>query len=185
MKKLLGLILCLFAFNLYANEGTTKTEVTTKNNVLPKDIISELQSKFPEPKVIDQKKFNNITVVHLSVTAADHSDAYAIITPQHKIIDIDDYAILSGMDIKKDPNYKDLAKKFPNIDSLWPGNHQYPESVNLPGGIQQLQFTYSILNGCHACELAAIGKVGFNFDGDGSYLGAQLLGLSPPPISNA
>lgn len=172
----LSIFLSMISFNSAPKEEFPK---------LSADVISQLEAKFSEPKIIDQKKFNNLTVAHLSVRGADYSDAFVIITPKDKIIDIDDYAILSGINIKKDTNFKTLAKNNPSIDSLWPGNHQYPESVILPGGIQQLQFTYSVLNGCHACAIGAIAKVAFSFDAQGNFLGAELLGLSPPPVVSA
>jgi hypothetical protein len=173
MKKYLclisGLLMFICSFNIFAKE-------------VPEKLLPEIQAKFSEPKMIDQKKYKSITVMHLSVRAADHNDAFVIITPKDKVIDIDDYAILSNINIKSAANFKELAQKNPAIDSLWPGNHQYPESVTLPGGIQQLQFTYAVLNGCHACAIGAIAKVGFNFDPEGDFLGTQLLTLSPPPV---
>jgi hypothetical protein len=150
-------------------------------NAYADDLSDLVLPKFFKAKIIDSKKFGNITVVHLSVVGADHSDAFAIVTPQNKVIDIDDYAILSAIDIKKDPGYKDLAKKYPNVDSLWPGNHQYPEGKTLDGGVQQLQFTYRLLNGCHACAVAGLAHVAFNFDIDGTFLGTKLLNVSPMP----
>lgn len=161
------------SLNCYASEAQPK---------LSADVISQLQTKFPESKIIDQKNFNNLTVVHLAIRGQNYNDTFVIITPNKKIINIDDYAILSNINIKKDPKFQELAKKNSNIDSLWPGNHQYPEIVTLPGGIQQLQFTYSVLNGCHDCAIGAIAKVAFNFDSQGNFLGALLLELSPPPV---
>jgi hypothetical protein len=164
-----GVLMIISSFNVFAKE-------------IPAKILYQIQAKFSDPKIIDEKKFNALNVMHLAVRGADHSDAFVIITPQDKVINIDDYAILSAINIKSASNFKALAGKNPAIDSLWPGNHQYPESVTLAGGIQQLQFTYSVLNGCHACAIGAIAKVGFNFDAEGNFLGTQLLALSPPPV---
>jgi len=151
-------------------------------NVYADNLSDLVLPKFFKANIVDSKKFGNLTVVHLSVVGADHNDAFAIVTPQNKVIDIDDYAILSGIDVKKDPSFKAVTQKFPSADSLWPGNHQYPESKTLDGGIQQLQFTYRLLNGCHACEVAGIAHVAFNFDADGNFLGTQLLSIVPAPV---
>lgn len=126
--------------------------------------------------ITDYKKFGNITVAHVAVPAADHSDAYYLINDSGDVINVDDAAILTTIDIKKSSNYSEIAKRFPNI-SLWPGNHQYPTFNQLPGGIQQLVFHYPLLNGCHACELAGFAEIAFNFDSDGRFISTQLLGL--------
>jgi hypothetical protein len=131
-------------------------------------------------KVLDTKVFGKLTVVHASVAGADHTDAYFIVA-KDRVLNIDDYANLSQLDIKAQPGYAALAQKYPNI-GIWPGNHMLPTSAELAGGITQLVFAYSLLNGCHACELGGIANVGFNFDKEGNYLGEQLLSLSPPPI---
>lgn len=130
------------------------------------------------------KKYNNLSVVKVTVPAADHSEEYYIINNVGDVINVDDQSIISGVDITKAANYQSLAQRYPNI-SLWFGNHTYPIVNSLPDGIQQLVFTYSLLNGCTACELAGIAKVAFNFDSDGHFLNTQLIELDPSPINNA
>jgi hypothetical protein len=138
--------------------------------------------KFSRGTIIDYKKMGSVTVVRVAVPAADHSEEFYILNNNGDVIDVDDQAILSGIDISKAPTYQAILQKYPSV-SLWPGNHQYPVENDLPNSITQLVFTYSLLNGCMACELAGIAKVALNFDNTGVFQGAQLLALDPPPIA--
>lgn len=132
------------------------------------------------PQIIDAQTIGpGLVVVHLSVKAADHSDAFVVVTPSGNMIDIDDYALLSNIDIKKDPVFSKLSEKAPNI-SIWPGNHDYPTPERLADGTQQLQFNYQLLNGCHACAVGGVATLGFNFDTKGDFMGLTLIKLLPP-----
>ncbi len=178
VKALISAIAILFSGAVLAATPAAKPE--------PKFTMTQPIAAALQPvngKVIDTKTFGKVTVIHASVTGADHSDAF-FIAAKDRVFNIDDYSNLSQLDIKSQVNYAQLAKQFPNI-GIWPGNHTYPKSETLAGGITQLVFTYSLLNGCHACELAGIANVAFNFDQDGNYLGEQLLSLSPPPIASS
>lgn len=180
-------MLCsLFSSTGYAQ---TKAEMAADNltpSTAPKFAMTQPLAAALQPvngKVLDTKAFGKITVIHASVTGADHSDAYFILA-KNRVINVDDYANLSQLNIKSQAGYSALAQRYPNI-GVWPGNHTMPTSTALAGGITQLVFTYSLLNGCHACELAGIANVGYNFDQDGNYLGEQLISLSPPPIASS
>jgi hypothetical protein len=174
LKVIVPVLAMVFLGTAYAQDAKSE----------PKFVMTQLLAAALQPvngKVIDTKTFGNITVVHAKVTGADHSEAFFIMA-KNRIFNVDDYANLSQLTIKSQVNYAQLAQKFPNI-GIWPGNHTFPKSEELAGGITQLVFTYSLLNGCHACELAGIANVGFNFDKDGNYIGQELLSLSPPPIN--
>lgn len=177
-KIILPIAAILFSPFVFAQDKPTVKPPETKF-VITQPLAEVLQPV--NGKVIDSKTFGNVTVVHASVSGADHSDAYFIVA-KDKVIDVDDYANLSQLNISSQPSFAQLSQKYPNI-GIWPGNHNFPKSEDLAGGITQLIFTYSLLNGCHACELGGIANVGFNFDKEGNYLGEQLLSLSPPPIS--
>ena len=180
-KIIVPIVALLFSTVVFA-QSVTPTPPFAKNE--PKFVMTQPLAAALQPvngKVLETKTFGNITVVHASVAGADHSDAYFIMA-KNRVFNIDDYANLSQLNIKSQVNYPQLAQRYPNI-GIWPGNHAMPKSEELAGGITQLVFTYSLLNGCHACELAGIANVGFNFDKDGNYVGIQLLSLSPPPIA--
>jgi len=166
---------------VYAADDSIKESKPSKaeNSQLEKVIYPEF--KLFSPKIIDTKKFDVLTIVHLSVKAADHSDAFVIVTPENKVIDIDNYALLSNIDIKKNSQYSKLAEKNPNI-SIWPGNHDYPKFEKLADGALQLQFNYRLLNGCHACAVGGVAVVGFNFDVKGELINTTLIDLLPPSV---
>ena len=136
----------------------------------------ELQAilKSQNSKIINTKIIGLVTVIQTS-------EGIYYIQAQNTLINIDDYAILSGLNLKTQPNYDSLIKKYPNL-SIWPGNHQFPDSKIINGDITQLIFTYSLLNGCQSCELGGTALVGFNIDPQGNYLGAVLIGLKPSSL---
>lgn len=81
----------------------------------------------------------------------------------------------TGIDIRKDPLYPRLARKFPNADlsSLY----DFQAIQELPKGRQRFIFSFNLLNGCRGCEIAGSAKIGFGFDAAGRFTGAKLLGL--------
>ena len=48
----------------------------------------------------------------------------------------------------------------------------------LPGGGQRFIFSFVLLNGCHACEVAGYARVAFDFSPAGKFLGTKLLRLT-------
>jgi hypothetical protein len=172
-----------FSTLVFAEDNLTKPVKPNNNEItqIEKIVFPEFNSF--SPKIIDTKAFAVLKVIHLSVKAADHSDAFVVLTPENKVIDIDNYALLSNIDIKKNPNYAKLAEKYPNI-SIWPGNHDYPKFEKLADGALQLQFNYRLLNGCHACAVGGVAVVGFNFDVKGDFINTTLIDLLPPSVSD-
>lgn len=177
------LIFAVISFSIFAQDASKLSKPTSaEKERLEKIITPHFQQM--NPKITDIKTFGTgLIVAHLSVRAADHSDAFVIISPDNKVIDIDDYAILSNIDIKKNPTFPTLAEKTPNI-SIWPGNHDFPTFERLADGAQQIQFNYRLLNGCHACAVGGVATVGFNFDVKGNFIGVTLIKLLPPPNVN-
>lgn len=181
--SIISFILFTFSANAIPSEPFSKSyQPSNTEKIQLEKIISPLFQGF-NPKIIDMKtEGTGINIIHIFVRAADHSDAFVIITPSNKVIDIDDYALLSNIDIKKDPAFSRLAEKTPNI-SIWPGNHDYPTFERLADGAQQLQFNYRLLNGCHACAVGGVATIGFNFDVKGEFINISLVKLSDPSIS--
>lgn len=131
----------------------------------------------------EYKTFGKISVIYAALQGADYSDGYFIINDQGSIINVDDYAILSGIDITKNAHYKEIIQRFPSA-SLWPGNHQsFPDMTTSPENSPRFIFTYTLLNGCHACEIAGTAQIAFDFDDDGQFLNAQLVDLFPLPTN--
>lgn len=83
---------------------------------------------------------------------------------------------LRDMNIRTDPAYPAIVRKFPNAE-IW-SNGGFKTSQQLAGGGQRFTYQFPVLNGCHGCEVAGTAKIAFDFDRSGKYLGAKLLGLT-------
>jgi predicted secreted protein len=95
------------------------------------------------------------------------------------VIDVDDKKYQPIEDLKKDPRFASMAKKFPNI-SVWPGNRSgmnYPLLNKLTGNGQRFVVRYRLLNGCHACQRLGNAWFAFDFDGIGKFIGTKLMGI--------
>lgn len=139
--------------------------------------------KYASGWITEDQAHGNITIVHAFIPAADHDDGYFVISNDGTILDVDDATILNDIDITKNTAYQTIIKNYPSA-TIWPGNHQgFPDVTTSPQNSPRLIFTYTLLNGCHACEIAGTAKIAFDFDDDGRFLGATLIDLSPVPVS--
>ncbi|MHC1788356.1 hypothetical protein [Solidesulfovibrio sp.] len=82
------------------------------------------------------------------------------------------------IDIKGDPAYPGLKKKFPDLE-LWTSGASFGKMDLLPNGGQRFVFEYPLVNGCHACALAGYALIAHDFDPDGTYKGPRLIRLKP------
>lgn len=120
----------------------------------------------------DFRRYRNLTVVKTVVMAADHSDAFFIITSQGVIIDVDDYDLLKTINLNSKPKFKAILKHYPKA-SLWFGNHRFPTLA----GQTRLIFSYLIKDGCNACAIAGHAWLAFDFDALGNFKGIKLINL--------
>jgi hypothetical protein len=81
------------------------------------------------------------------------------------------------IDIKTDPLYSSVVKRFPELD-LETGRNTFENMRRLPEGGQEFVFSFPLVNGCRACEIGGYAHVGFDFDPAGNFSGAKLLRLS-------
>lgn len=93
-----------------------------------------------------------------------------------QMINPEDLDKLGKIDIRLDPLYPSLARRFPQI-MLW-SNPSFESMQRLPTGGQRFIMQYVLLNGCHACAVAGNAHVAFDFDGTGNFIGIKLLRLS-------
>jgi len=82
------------------------------------------------------------------------------------------------IDLARDALYSSLRSRFPNI-TMWP-MHSFVEMQRLVEGGQRFIFSFILLNGCRACEIAGSAEIAFDFDKEGRFLGAKLVGLKEP-----
>jgi len=105
---------------------------------------------------------------------------YILANSTPSIIKLWDHA--GNVDISKDSQYMSLRRRFPNL-TVWP-MHEFDTMQGLPDGGQRFIFSFTLMNGCRACEVAGSAKVAFDFNTEGRLKGTMLLGLVPasPPI---
>lgn len=141
--------------------------------------------KYATGWITEYKVYNKLIVVHAFTPAADHDDAYFIMNNYGDIVNVDDPTFLNAIDIRSDSHYHDIIQHFPSA-ALFPGNHQgFPEYTVSDQNSPRFVFTYSVLNGCHACEVAATAKIAFDFDNSGQLIGVSLLSLTPVPATTS
>lgn len=113
---------------------------------------------------------------------ANENQGFLLVNGSPPLIDVDDLNLLSAENLKKDPSYRRLAKKFPAL-SLWYGDRserEYPLMERTPEGGQRFVVRYRLLNGCHACELAGLARYAFDFDRSGKFTGTTFLETETP-----
>jgi len=94
-------------------------------------------------------------------------------------VDVDDQALLPKDDIKSDPLYEKIDKRYHGF-GLWPGDRFSTDkpTVETPkGGGQWFAVEYIVTSGCRACEEVATARFGFDFDKKGKFLGAKFIRL--------
>ena len=79
--------------------------------------------------------------------------------------------------IELDPNHEVLAAPFPDL-LLWPGDSVFEALTTSDSGGQRFVLRFSLVDGCHACGTGYFARVAFDFDTDGTYLGAGTLPLA-------
>jgi predicted secreted protein len=113
---------------------------------------------------------------------ANENQGFLLISGASQVIDVDDLTLLSAEDLKKDPLYPRLKKRYPAL-ALWQGDRsgkEYPLLERKADGAQRYIVRYRLLNGCHACELAGQVRYAFDFDRTGQFSGTSYLGIENP-----
>jgi len=114
---------------------------------------------------------------------ANENHGFLLLNGNPPQIDVDDLSLLSPVDLKKDPRFNRLKRKYPAI-MLWPGDRSdsdYPLPETRPDGGQRFTVRYRLLNGCHACELAGYARYAFEFDKTGQFIGTKYQGIERTP----
>lgn len=83
---------------------------------------------------------------------------------------------VENIDITHDRLYPALQRKFPEI-TMWP-MHNFVTMRSLPQGGQRFVFSFTLLNGCHSCDIAGFANIAFDFDKAGNFRGTKLLRLT-------
>ena len=95
------------------------------------------------------------------------------------IIDVDDLSLLSPAALERNADWATLARAYPNV-AIFPADGSDPGAVVAaprPGGGQRFEVRYTLSDGCHACARIGVLQLGFDFDGEGKYLGLTVLAV--------
>lgn len=126
------------------------------------------------------ESFRQMGKVDLATVAyplrANENEGFMLVNGSPPTVQVEDFVHLKHIDIRKDPLYPAIARKFPRVE-LW-GHADFKALQALPGGGQRFIFSFVLLNGCHACEVAGYAQVAFDFSAAGRFLGTKLLRLT-------
>jgi len=126
------------------------------------------------------ESFRQMGKVDLATVAyplrANENEGFMLVNGSPPTIQVEDFVHLKHIDIRKDPLYPAIARKFPRVEP-W-GHADFKAVQALPGGGQRFIFSFVLLNGCHACEVAGYAQVAFDFSAAGGFLGTKLLRLT-------
>lgn len=121
----------------------------------------------------------SIAYVNFPFRANENQGAY-LVNGTPPLIDIDDQSLLAKGELKQNPVYTSLAKKYSEI-TLFPGDRSgtsYLVAERLPGGQQRFIVGYNLQNVCHACEQVGTARFAFDFDSAGQFLGTKLISVT-------
>lgn len=93
------------------------------------------------------------------------------------VFDVNDWAHLESVDLKRSAFYRALAKRNPTIE-LWP-DARFVVAESVRGG-QRFVFDYPLLDGCHACDLLGFARLVYDFDTAGKLTAVALVGVRTP-----
>jgi len=149
-------------------------QVMRKHNASPQTIAftEQLQgegymSSFEEKGIVD------LAMVIYPIRANDNFQP-VLVNGQPGIVHIED---VWHTDLSADQLYPSLIARYPEM-TLWGGDNGFAGLEQIPGGGQSFKISYSLVDGCHACEVVGTAFIAFDFDSSGTFIGTRLLGLS-------
>ena len=84
-----------------------------------------------------------------------------------------DKPYLDALNLKKDPRFTALLRKYARAD-IWPDG-AFVAMQQLTDEGQRFIWKHKLLNGCRACEFAGLAVVAYDFDRHGRFCGVKLL----------
>jgi hypothetical protein len=117
---------------------------------------------------------------------ANENQGWLLVNGDPPMIDIDDLSNLPQHQLEQNPTYLRIKDKYPKVmlfggDRMMERPPQMQTSMAIFGKSKRQEFdvNYRLLNGCHACEEVGWATFAFDFDAEGNFLGAKLLGVYP------
>lgn len=123
------------------------------------------------------KRFEERGRVDLALTRypfrADANDAVLLVNGEPALVDVSDPALLAPL--QADPRLAALRREAPEA-ALWADDPGTPGVKARVGGGQRFVFAFPARD-CRACAALATGFVAYDFDADGRFIGAKMVGL--------
>jgi hypothetical protein len=97
------------------------------------------------------------------------------------MIDVDDLSLLGPAALGANAEWVALANARPKL-AIFPGDRFGEGAVVAaprPGGGVRFAVEYALVDGCHACARLGVLRLGFDFDGEGKYVGVAVLAVLP------
>lgn len=123
------------------------------------------------------KRYQNTDVILADyVYIADQGDGYFLVMKNGRLLSLP--LNIPKKVFRSAPHYAEIAKQYPRV-AAWQ-ILGFPEEVKLSANRYRLIFTQQLKDGCNACALAGIAKIGYDFSADGKqFFGVQVIQLIP------
>jgi hypothetical protein len=121
-------------------------------------------------------KEGQMTLVHVTRMGEAYPGDYYLIGPSGNFFNVTAGSEVKTLDITKDPNYPEIAARFPRVQ-IWSVVNQLPVAGTSPTGGLRLTFRFALLNGCATCDLAGYANVAYDFSEAGVFQRVTLLSL--------
>jgi len=107
-----------------------------------------------------------------------------LVNGEPRILDVDDEKKLDEKAMKAGPLFHSIEQKYPQVE-VGPTDRSsstpWPNAQPLPDGGIELIVTYTLLNGCDACDHIGLVRFGWDFDAKGKFLRTVYLPMPPTP----
>jgi Tol biopolymer transport system component len=133
-------------------------------------------SSFEEKGIVD------LAMVIYPMRANDNFQP-VLVNGQPGIVHIED---VWHTDLSSDPLYPSMIARYPEM-TLWGSDNGFSGLEEIQGGGQSFRISYSLVDGCHACEVVGTAFIAFDFDNSGTFIGTRFLELSDfsqPPVES-
>ena len=118
--------------------------------------------------------------------SADLSRGWALVNGVPAIVDVDNLKLLPQSTMEKDPQFRALRLKYPQIGLTIADEDRstdtMPEMQALDEGSQRFVINYSLKEPCTTCPAVAHASFGFDFDPTGKFLGVTFIKVIPDNI---
>ncbi len=112
---------------------------------------------------------------------ANESAVVFLVNGEPSMLDVDDLSRIDRKNLQANTTYAGILKKNPKL-ALFPGERRpgrEPRALNLRNGGQRFVAVYELRDGCHACKNVGYARIGFDFDGEGKFLGTDVVQVRP------